>query len=373
MKVLMNANWVVSRNYDMGMFIMPVLLSLVVIIISHYKLLPIVLLWWGYVIIFDSPHLMMTYFRTYFDKVEREEKASILLKSWLAFLIGPFCVLLGFLMEVRTPIFILFAFLLCYGHWHIARQHYGFFTMYQKVNGEKSGTKNQSEFILFHLITMLPLPIFLLGNPSVQRHAGINQVPDFAPNLISFLSFVMFVCLIIYALKQVKEYSKKGRFNLPKNLLAASVFFILILLVYTPLLQTIEYFALVAVLTIFHNVQYGGIVWFFSKNKYHPSSSMEYGLAAKISQSILIFLLIAFIMGALYKYFFWYLLGWDFPLLSDVWLFEGMLSDNGSLVLKDLIYSVFIGVPLQHYYIEQKIWKLSKDKGARKSLKLSAR
>jgi len=360
--------WIVSKKYDLAFFILPVTLSLLTLAISYYELLPIIWLWWVFTIFFDTPHVFLTYVRTYFDKVERREKKTILIFSLLWFFIGPFCIFIGFLFESRLPINTLFAFTLLYGYWHISRQHYGFYTMYQKANNEVSGQKNQLEYFLFHIIILLPLPIVLLSNNDIQSQiglSGLNQHP-LVTNLSTLLITLFSLCLFIYFSRQLYIHKiNKGIFNLPKNLLSLSVFSILTLLVCTPLRTEISYFALVTVITIYHDVQYGGIVWFYSKNKYH-NTKIDYGLAPKLTKNIFILFAFCLTLGFLWKHSFWSLLGWNYPFISH-WPASQYLRELG---LNEVIYSIFIGLSLQHYYLDQKIWKLSKDKNARRNLKI---
>jgi len=45
----------------------------------------------------------------------------------------------------------------------------------------------------------------------------------------------------------------------------------------------------------------------------------------------------------------------------------------GQMTINELFYGVFLGVLMHHYYVDQFIWRPSKDKNLQKDLKLSSR
>ncbi|MEO0336631.1 MAG: hypothetical protein AAF202_09555, partial [Pseudomonadota bacterium] len=162
-------NWIVSANFDINLFILPVLLSLSAVLILYENLVSAALLWWGYTILFDVPHLYFTHIRTFFDPEEREFFGPMIRRSFLWFLVGPACGLAAHSLADDLPVELFFVGVITYGYFHILRQHYGFLAIYQGKNKEPAGSKNPVEYWLFHAVMALPFPVHILKNQDLQN------------------------------------------------------------------------------------------------------------------------------------------------------------------------------------------------------------
>jgi hypothetical protein len=114
-----------------------------------------------------------------------------------------------------------------------------------------------------------------------------------------------------------------------------------------------------AAATIFHNIQYHRLVWFYNQNKYgqDPERVRNYGLATLISGRWL------FYVGAAALY----------AIVFDV-VPRFVLKDGVGLMSigtrNQVIFSFFAAPGLLHYWIDGHIWKVRKDPELRKYLKL---
>src|SRR5213076_149929 len=87
--------WIVSRRFDLAFFFGGAGLSLLFLVLYSAFGVPIVALWWIWLLAFDGPHIGAAFTRTYLDRREWARRSGLLLASLSTFLIGPFFLLLG--------------------------------------------------------------------------------------------------------------------------------------------------------------------------------------------------------------------------------------------------------------------------------------
>jgi hypothetical protein len=131
----------------------------------------------------------------------------------------------------------------------------------------------------------------------------------------------------------------------------------------------VEFLMVAVVVTAFHNVQYHGIVWFYHRNRYHGPhvDRAAFGLAPRISGRFLIYAACGVAFTLLYR-----ALGCGFGVHPGCGGFDAKWMLGPGLSLKDLAAGFIWGFALHHYYLDQKIWRVSRDAGLNKDLKLSA-
>ena len=114
--------------------------------------------------------------------------------------------------------------------------------------------------------------------------------------------------------------------------------------------------------SLFHNIQYHAIVWFYSRKRYIPSlESDDFGWAKKIHSQFSTYALAAFGFSFLFSFVFW--------LRADIPFFTGILSAGDA---KLFAYVLYFGVVGQHFYLDQKIWKVSRTPELSKYLAIKA-
>jgi hypothetical protein len=127
--------WLVSPSFDLGWFIGPGLLALLVGLVIGLTLAPAeddsLALWIGGVVLVDVAHVWASLYRTYLDPDARKLHASLL--AWTPVLV----LLLGFMAHAISPG--LFWGALAYvAVFHFIKQQEGFVNIYLRVGGETS-------------------------------------------------------------------------------------------------------------------------------------------------------------------------------------------------------------------------------------------
>jgi hypothetical protein len=109
-------------------------------------------------------------------------------------------------------------------------------------------------------------------------------------------------------------------------------------------------FVLVPILTMYHNIQYHGLIWHYNKTKYRakhkePIARKRLGLATLVNRNIFVY----FACGALYTFL---TIGWEQYGVA-------MISNSGPL--GTMFTAFFWGFAFHHYYLDSKIWRASED------------
>jgi len=351
----------------------------------------VIILSWG--ILFDAPHLFATLARTFFDPDERQVRGAELKKSWAFFAVGPVMILIPYIIGqfVHLSAFLLglgaLLFLVGFRLWayyHVVRQHWGFYQLYRRKGGEQSDQMmNRVDYWFFQLTLYLPLIMFLTSSyylkiptsafPDIGLHAAIIGSLSIS-QIVNPVATLMYVAAIFgYIGFQVYLWRSGVTLNGSK-------------LVYMGLIVPLHFIAfsnpiivlfLTPIITVGHNVQYHQIVYEYGQKKYvrDAAGDRKYTWARRIFGSFLIY--------AVFGLAFTFLLyrgpwidwvhaevGMDFNglMLNSVGMMAG-IKNYQSLKLGELIVgSMLLGWAMQHYYLDSKIWRVSKDKMVRKNL-----
>jgi hypothetical protein len=114
-----------------------------------------------------------------------------------------------------------------------------------------------------------------------------------------------------------------------------------------------------AAVTIYHNIQYHRLVWFYNQNKYgrETAQARNYGFATLVNSRWMTYVACA----ALYAVVFDVIP--RFVLRTDV----GLMNVG---TRNQIIFSFFAAPGLLHYWIDGHIWKVRSDPGLRTYLQL---
>src|SRR2546428_4374 len=126
--------WIVSARYDLAWFFGGAAASLLVLGLYFGLGVPIVVLWWTWLLAFDGPHIGAAFTRTYLDRDEWHSRRGMLLISLLSFLVGPLFLLLNLAAGSDQPFLLYLGAATLYGYYHVVRQHYGFLSLYKARN-----------------------------------------------------------------------------------------------------------------------------------------------------------------------------------------------------------------------------------------------
>lgn len=395
----LSINWIVSKRADLMWFIGGALTGYAMILLHTGLHLDMVTVWFLWVAFLDTPHFFGTYLRTYFDKQEFHARRKLLIGAWAWLLAGPTTLGAAYVLHrngiagYAIPFTAFKVFFSLWAYWHVVRQHLGIMALYKRKNNDFASTDTLIDKAVLYVGLLAPFLAFIIRHPEARTTLGLSQTMpvwprvargDFAAifsaeylrglqweHYVVLLTMVAVGGLVLtFAFRQFYRWRSGLPVNLPKILFLIALLPLYAYINYSPAILTAPLLAFGAFVTIYHDVQYHAIVWFYSRNRYHRPGGdpKQYGLAVKISKSFGIYALCGVSMALVLRVF-----GCAFEihpgcgpfvLTSDVTLF-------GSFTTRELIYSIVIGVPLHHYFVDQFIWRPSRDKGLRKDLKIA--
>ncbi|HYJ46581.1 MAG TPA: hypothetical protein VEV81_08190 [Pyrinomonadaceae bacterium] len=339
--------WIISGREDLVWFIGSVVSSYALFALYVSGVLPLVPMVAAWAILIDAPHVFATFSRTYFDRAERRARKRLLLGSLLFFVVGPAMVIVG--------AGLLFFFLAAlWAYYHLVKQHYGFMVLYMKKNNDLERADNFLDRGFLLLAFTYPFVAFVAHDADAMK-----RVPPQLHDGIHALEIALLVATIMFGagwvLRQVQRALQGRPLNVPKYLLLAAALPMHWVVLLTPMPN--KTIAIVAILTIYHNLQYHRLVWFHNKKYTNGADGRErYGAAELISRRLLFYMAFGILFGL------WYQLPRQFV---------GRASDPTTLPQSaQLVSAFFWGYAFIHYYLDSKIWRVRRDPSVGKALKM---
>src|SRR4051812_42607103 len=257
--------WIISGREDLVWFIGSVVSSYALFALYVSGVLPLVPMVAAWAILIDAPHVFATFSRTYFDRAERKARKRLLLGSLLFFVVGPAMVLSGFAL-------VFFFLAALWAYYHLVKQHYGFMVLYKKKNNDLAPVDNALDRLLLLFAFNYPFVAFIAKDPE-----AMERVPTVLQSWVNGLATVLLAGTIVLAIgwlgRQIQKLIKSEPLNVPKYLLLAAA----IPMHWTVLLTPMPHkpIAIVAILTIYHNLQYHRLIWFHNKKYVRTESSSD--------------------------------------------------------------------------------------------------
>lgn len=320
------ARWIISKQDDLTWFIGSALTGYLALglMAAGVPVFPILMVW---LLLVDGPHVLATVTRTYFDKAERARLGWFLWIPVPLLLVGPAMALAG-----KAALFFLFA--VCWQHFHIVKQHFGFVMLYKAKNQEHG----RQDFLLdrwFLLASLfVPLGLFVLRTqPGVSGIAALHWLAAAAIAGYAALTAA-------WVLRQVQKWRAGAAMNWPKLGLLAAV----VPLQWLALLHASHHGADGIIragiaLGLFHSFQYHRLMWFHNRNRYtQPGAEERNGLAARLATNLSKYLAVAIGLHFLVSYLPQTLFPWE-AAQAAVW-----------------------GIPFTHYMMDARIWHVRSDK-----------
>jgi hypothetical protein len=275
-----------------------------------------------------------------------------------------------------------------WAYWHVVRQHYGIMSLYKKKNKDFDMPDTRIDKYLLYGGLLAPFAAFIIRHPEARMVLGLKGTFPAYPSLsagifsadfinqlqwehlVVFLSIGYIAAIsIMFIYRQLQRWRLGLPINMPKILFFIALIPLYAYINYSAAVLTAPLIAFSAFVTIYHDVQYHAIVWFYAKNRYHKQDvdKKKYGLAVNISRNFATYILAGIAMAAFLR-----ILGCGFEIHPGCgpFIMTGDTIMFGELTTKELLYSVMIGIPLHHYFVDQYIWRPSKDKVLREDLKL---
>lgn len=357
--------WIINAREDLIWFVGSVASSYALLILYVTGILPLIPMVAGWAILIDAPHVFGTLSRTYFDRSEWRTRKRLLLASLLFFIVGPILVLLGFG-------FVFFFVAALWAYYHLVKQHYGFMVLYKKKNNDLAPVDNALDRLLLMFAFNYPFVAFIANDPSAMA-----RVPPFLRSGVNTVAMLLLAGTIVigaaWLIRQVQRAWLQQPLDLPKYLLLAAAIPMHWVVLLTPMPN--KPIALVAILTIYHNLQYHRLIWFHNQ-KYsgtgvppvahaqdaHATLRSKYGPAALISRRLIYYIAFGILFGIIY---------------------QGPRQYLGYLNLHTGDSPAALSVPIQlgiaflwgyafiHYYLDSKIWRVRRDPSVGKALHMN--
>ncbi|HYO64246.1 MAG TPA: hypothetical protein VER08_11490 [Pyrinomonadaceae bacterium] len=341
----LSLRWIISAREDLVWFIGSVASSYALFALYVSGLLPLVPMMVAWAVLVDAPHVFGTFSRTYFDREERQGRARLLWGSLAFFLVGPLAVLAG------LGFFFFFAAAV-WAYYHLVKQHYGFMVLYKKKNGDLARADNALDRAFLLLAFAYPFVAF------VARDAeAMARVPAPLAGLAGRLAQVLFVATLaaaaVWLARQVQRGVRREPLDVPKYLLLAAAVPMHWVVLLTPMPH--QPIAVVAMLTVYHNLQYHRLVWFHNrKYKECDDGRGRHGAAALISRRLLTYVAFGVLFGIWYQ-------------VPRQYVNHAM---NQETFRTQLVSAFLWGYALVHYYLDSKIWRVRRDPSVGKALRM---
>jgi uncharacterized membrane protein len=356
--------WIINAREDLIWFVGSVASSYALLILYVTGVVPLIPMVAGWAILIDAPHVFGTFSRTYFDRSEWKTRKRLLLGSLLFFVIGPLLVLLGLGL-------VFFFIAALWAYYHLVKQHYGFMVLYKKKNNDLAPVDNGLDRVFLMFAFNYPFVQFIASDPSAMA-----RVPIFLHRGVNTLAILLLAGTIVsgaaWLTRQLQRAWWQQPLNIPKYLLLAAAIPMHWIALLTPM--PAKPIALVAILTIYHNLQYHRLIWFHNQ-KYlergHPGRiasetrtalHSKYGPAALISRRLLYYIAFGIIFGIIYQ--------GPRQYLGYLNLHTG--DSPAALSLPTQLGIAFLwGYAFIHYYLDSKIWRVRRDPAVGKALQMS--
>ncbi len=357
--------WIIGAREDLIWFIGSVVSSYLLLGLYVAGIVPLIPMVAAWAILIDAPHVFGTLSRTYFDTSEWDTRKRLMLGSLLFFVVGPAMVLLGFG-------FTFFFLAALWAYYHLVKQHYGFMVLYKKKNNDLAAVDNALDRLLLLFAFNYPFVAYIASDP-----AAMERVPPVLRNGVNAVALLLLVGTVVLGTawigRQLQRAWLRQPLNVPKYLLLAAAIPMHWIALLTPMPN--KPIALVAILTIYHNLQYHRLIWFHNQ-KYSVRSpnlregavrpldlKKKYGPAALISRRLIFYIGFGILFGLMYQG----------P--RQVLGYLGLKATHG-VPTAELPVSVQLGVAFLwgvafiHYYLDSKIWRVRRDPSVGKALKM---
>ncbi|MBC01221.1 MAG: hypothetical protein CML67_16950 [Rhodobacteraceae bacterium] len=390
-------NWVFSAPRDLVFLIGSVLAGWAVF--GIYLLLGwnMILVWLIWVIVLDTPHFFATYSRTYLDRQARQEMRPLLIASLGVFLVGPLALVLSYGLNAVGASFYMIPWSLfligvsLWAYWHITRQHYGILRLYHRKNGEWGTLDARIDAWVLYGCLLIPFLALIARHPSARGRVGLPEAVPWLPGLAEGQSVVSYlvalrwehmivlatlvcvaVLLTVFVARQVYRIANGERIALPKLLFLSAVLPLHLYMCYSDYMLATGLLTFTVIVTIYHDIQYLAIVWFYNQNRYGQeapeASKRTFGLAAVLSRNFLLYLGFAIVAVSLPVWGLGCLIN-RIPVCASgpAWGTETILDTTTWIAFYVILTS---GFQMHHYLLDQYIWRPGKDRRLREDLKI---
>ncbi len=339
--------------------------------------------------IVDAPHLWATVARTYTDKEEWAQRRRLFLGSLAWFVIGPVVILLPYLLHATVGFpaaqeslawLVWTRFFELYALFHIAKQHWGFVALYKRKNGDMADElENRVDALFFKTALWLPYIAMLAapwyvdfdGKPFTFL-SGVLGGRTYGEWLHAGCNVVLLAMCVAYAFFQVDQWRKGKVRNGPKLLYIGTL--VALYFVTFAVDERVAVFWLITT-GIGHCAQYHRVVWAYGATKYAPQN--ERTLPVRIFKSPALYISLGVVFGIVtlqgpVGFYVQHAIGVAFD-RSGLHGFFSFLNHDDAVTLGARLVAAFAGgTRLHHFFVDSKIWRVSKNAALAKNLNVAA-
>src|SRR6266446_7057981 len=365
--------WIINAREDLLWFVGSVASSYALLVLYLTGVLPLIPMVAGWAILIDAPHVFGTLSRTYFDASEWKTRKRLMLGSLFFFIVGPAMVVLGFG-------FTFFFVAALWAYYHLVKQHYGFMVLYKKKNNDLAPVDNALDRWLLMFAFNYPFVAFIANDPSAMA-----RVPPMLRSGVNSVAMLLLLGTIglgaLWLARQIQRAVLRQTLDVPKYLLLAAAIPMHWIVLLTPMPN--KPIAIVAILTIYHNLQYHRLIWFHNQKYTRNSTALtgtagvspaatvsesnqnprqKFGAAELISRRLLYYIAFGILFGIIYQGPRQYL---GYINLKN----GGGITGEQSFAMQ-LGISFLWGYAFIHYYLDSKIWRVRRDPSVGKALNM---
>ncbi len=346
-----------SPAFDLLAFFAPAALGLAAFVAAGaLGLTPLAILW-IWIALFDGPHMLAAYTRTYGDPAMWQGRRRLLALSLVAFAVGPLLLLVAKLAHVPGLFTAFLALMTVYAYHHVVRQHWGFAAIYAVRGGSKPA---RTDRWALYLGCWLPYGYFLATHPSLRAWV---QLPESIATPLSWLFVLGWVAIVLHRLATVfgGVPRARGRARWSDAYLLTAVAFhgfaYLFAARFEPMFRGAqgldqEFMVLAAMSGIFHSAQYVALVALYHARSTRGGSAATWfgGIGAAAASGRLALVMLPFV--GLYV---------GVACATGVYPGCGALASLGGTLGNELALGIWYGFALHHYWLDERIWRISRD------------
>ncbi|HEX9919478.1 MAG TPA: hypothetical protein VGA87_09940, partial [Pyrinomonadaceae bacterium] len=231
--------------------------------------------------------------------------------------------------------------------------HYGFMVLYKKKNADLAPVDNALDRLFILLALTYPFVAFV-----ARDREALARVPAPVAGWLGYLETALLAATLFIALawllRQAQRAVARQPLDVPKYLLLAACVPMHWVVLLTPMPH--KPIAIVAILTIYHNLQYHRLIWFHNRKYANggEEARTRHGAAELISRRLVYYVAFGVLFGL------WYQVPRQYV----------SYANGRGAQFTQLVAAFFWGYAFIHYYLDSKIWRVRRDPSVGKALRM---
>lgn len=368
--------WLFSARGDIGFSLGGMLAGFAIVGMHQLLGWNMLVVWFVWVVMLDTPHFFATYSRTYLDRQARIEHRSLLRRSWLIFLLVPAVILMsaglykGEVPGFQIPWHVLLAAVGLWSYVHLTRQHYGFLRLYNRKNDEIGSFEARLDVVVLYGFMAASFLGVLTHFDRTRSMLGIS--PEIGSVLFDGALIAALGLASVFGGFQLAKLVRGESINFPKVLFLSTVLVLHGVVSFAGVLPPETMLALTATITIYHDIQYFVFVRFQGQRRYGRTedSRRPFGFAGALSRNFLLFLAAGILLMSVPIWAFGCLIG-RVPVcqFGPQWGDPTFLGETTWVLF---FAALSMGAQMHHYVLDMYIWRPGKNDRLRRELNLES-